>query len=78
MLIPFTLLALLEDPVKSLWGWPTARVGFFWGMLTMFVSLLLLIEQPETWVCLAITLAVSALAIVALFRTREPASSTSS
>jgi hypothetical protein len=72
MLIPFVLLALLERPVRTLWGLPTARLGFFWGMLTMLVSLVLLIDQPETWVCLAITVVVSAVAVVALIRARSP------
>jgi hypothetical protein len=66
MLIPLGVLALLEQPVKSLWGVPTPRVGFFWGMLTMLISLIILIDQPETWVVLGITIVVTALAIAAL------------
>ncbi len=69
MSIPFLLFAILERPVQALWGISTARLGFFWGMLTMIVSLILLIDQPETWVCLGIAVAVSALAIVALAMT---------
>jgi len=68
MLIPFVLLAILERPVKILWGLPTARLGFFWGMLTIIVSLLLLIDQSETWICLGISVAVAVLGAVALLR----------
>ena len=76
MLIPFVLLALLEGSVRALGGIPTARLGFFWGMLTTLVSLILLINQPETWVCLVISVFVSLLAIVALVITRKSATST--
>jgi hypothetical protein len=78
MLVPFVLLALLEGSVQALGGIPTARLGFFWGMLTMIVSLILLANQPETWVVLAITVIVTVLAIVALFITRRSATSTPS
>jgi hypothetical protein len=50
-----------------------ARVGFFWGLLTMVVALIILSHQPETWVCLGVTLAVSALATVALIVDRRSA-----
>jgi hypothetical protein len=78
MLIPFVLLALLEGSVQALGGIPTAQLGFFWGTLTMIVSLILLANQPETWVVLAITVVVTVLAIVALFITRRSATSTPS
>ncbi|MEE8370244.1 MAG: hypothetical protein V3S00_05695 [Dehalococcoidia bacterium] len=71
MLIPFVLLALLEGPVQALWGIPTARLGFFWGMLTMLVPLILPSNQPETWVCIGITVVVSTSAIVALVIARR-------
>ena len=77
MLVPFVLLAMLEGPVRALGNIPTARLGFFWGMLTILVSLVLLISQPETWVCLGIAVVVSVLAIVALVLNRGPAASTS-
>jgi hypothetical protein len=48
-------------------------VGFFWGLLTMVVALIILSHQPETWVCLGITLAISALASVALIVDRRSA-----
>ena len=66
MLIPFVGLAMLERPVKTLWNIPTAYLGFFWGMLTMVISLILLINQPETWVCLGTVVGVSVVAMVAL------------
>ncbi|UCC61740.1 MAG: hypothetical protein JSV36_13165, partial [Anaerolineae bacterium] len=75
MLIPFVLLALLEGSVRALGGIPIARLGFFWGMLTTLVSLILLSNQPETWVVLGITIVVSVLAIIALVVTRRSATS---
>jgi hypothetical protein len=78
MLVPFVVLALLEGSVRALGGIPTARLGFFWGMLTTLVSLILLINQPETWVVLGIAVVVSVLAIVALVITRRPATDTPS
>jgi hypothetical protein len=76
MLIPFVLLAMLESPVRALAKIPTAWLAFFWGMLTMIVSLILLISQPETWVCMAIVLVATVLGIIALLLNREPAAST--
>jgi hypothetical protein len=73
MLIPLVLLAMLESPVRAFGKIPTAWLGFFWGMLTIIVSLILLISQPETWVCMAIALIATGLAIVALVLNREPA-----
>jgi hypothetical protein len=75
MLIPFVLLALLEGSIRALGGIPMARLGFFWGMLTTLVSLILLSNQPETWVVLGITIVVSVLAIIALVVTRRSATS---
>jgi hypothetical protein len=76
MLIPFVLLALLEGSVRALGGIPVARLGFFWGLLTMLVSLVLLSDQPETWVVLGMTIGVAVLAIVALVVTGRSATST--
>jgi hypothetical protein len=73
MSVPFVLLALLEGSVQALGGIGVARLGFFWGMLTMLMSLILLINVPETWVCLGITVVVSVLAMVALVFTRRSA-----
>jgi hypothetical protein len=78
MLIPFVLLALLEGSVRALGGIPMARWGFFWGLLTMLVSLILLSNQSETWVVLGITIVVTVLAVIALLVTRRSATSTPS
>jgi hypothetical protein len=78
MLIPFVLVALLEGSVRALGGIPMARLGFFWGMLTTLVSLILLSNQSETWVVLGITIVVTVLAIIALVVTRGSAISTPS
>ena len=66
MVVPFVILALLEDSVSSLGSLSIPKLGFFWGMLTMIVSLILLFHQPETWICMAITVAVTVIGIVAL------------
>ena len=74
--IPLLIVALLEGSVKRLEGVPTPWVGFFWGMLTAIVSLILLINQPETWVCMVITVVATGLGIAALVANRgagEPA-----
>jgi hypothetical protein len=71
LLIPLTILALLEGAVKSLWGLSTARLGFFLGMSSIVVSLIILFDQPETWICLAIAVVVSVLATVALLVDRR-------
>ncbi len=76
LLIPFVILALLEDPVQKLWGVPTAYIGFFWGLLSTLISLVLLRYQPETWICMAITLVVLVVGIAALVLAREPAGQT--
>ena len=73
MLIPFILLALLEGAVRALWGIPTSRLGFFFGMSTILVSLLLLVEDPAIWPILALTVAVSALGVAALVVSRMAA-----
>jgi hypothetical protein len=66
MSLPFLTLALIDGSVKGLWATRVRRVGFLWGMLTMVVALIILFHQPETRVFLGITLAIGALAIVAL------------
>jgi hypothetical protein len=66
MVVPFVILALLEEPVSSLGPLSTPKLGFFWGMLTMIISLILLFHQPETWICMAITVAVTVIGIVAM------------
>jgi hypothetical protein len=65
-LIPLAALALLDGTVKKLGAIPVPRLTFFWGMGTIIVSLILLINQPETWVCMGIAVIATAVAIVAL------------
>jgi len=71
MLIVFMILAMLKGAIKQLWSIPTQYLGFFWGMLMMFVSLVLLFWQPETRILLVLTLAVTAAGVVALVRNRK-------
>ncbi|UCC63726.1 MAG: hypothetical protein JSV36_01310 [Anaerolineae bacterium] len=71
MLIVFMILAMLEGSVKQLWSIPTQYLSFFWGMLMTVVSLILLFWQPETRILLVITLAATAVGIVALIRNRQ-------
>ncbi len=73
LLIPFVLIALMEGPVRKLGRIPVPELGFFWGMITMVISLILLAAQPETWPVAGFTLGVTALAIVALAMNRQPA-----
>ena len=70
MSIIFLTLAMLEGAVRKLRGVPVAHLSFFWGMVTMIVSLLLLIAQVETWICLVITLAVTVAGIASLAQSR--------
>jgi hypothetical protein len=71
MLIPFTIIILLEDMAGIVRGAPMKRLGFFWGMLMMIVALVLLFDQPETRVHLAATGAVTALGLIAFVTLRR-------
>jgi hypothetical protein len=73
-LIPIAILGLLDGAVKRLGSIPVPQLGFFVGMASIIVSLVILIGQPETWVCMAIALIVTIAAIVALIRARRQAS----
>ena len=77
MLIPFVLLALLEGAVKSLWNVSVAQISFFWGVSTVLVSLIIMRNQPDTWVCLAVTVVVAVLSIAALVANRRSATGAS-
>ncbi len=70
LLIGFLTIALMEGAVRGDGGARISRAGFFWGMGTMVISLGILSADPgnwpETWICLAITLAATALGIIAL------------
>ena len=71
MLIPFVIIALMEDSVKTIGGVPTARLGFFWGMAAVIISLILLISDPATWPVMVVALLFSAVAIVSLVQDRK-------
>jgi hypothetical protein len=69
----YVILALMEGAVPSLWGAAVSRVALFWGLLTIIVALVILSPQPETWPFLALSLAVTALAIASLVLVRPTA-----
>jgi len=68
--IGFLTIALMEGAVRGDGGVRISRAGFFWGMGTMIISLGILSADPgnwlETWICLVITLAATALGVAAL------------
>jgi len=70
-LIVIAILGLLDGAVKKLGSISVPQLGFFVGMASLIVSLVILIGQPETWVCMAIALFVTIAAIVALIRVRQ-------
>ena len=67
----FLTIALMEGAVRGEGGVRISRVGFFWGLGTMIVSLAIIALEnpdnlPEALVCLAITVAATALGVAAL------------
>jgi hypothetical protein len=76
-LIPLASLALLDGAVKKLGAIPVPQLSFFWGMGTIIVSLVLLIDQPETWVCMGIAVVVTLVGTAALILTRQAEASES-
>ena len=73
MLIPFTIIILLEDMPGIVKEAPMKHLGFLWGMLMMIASLLLLFNQPETRILLGLSSAVAVLGTVAFAATRRSA-----
>lgn len=73
MLLVFVIIALMEGAVQKFWGVEVSKVGFFWGMLSIVVPLIILSNQPETWVFLVFSVLVTALGAVALAANRRPA-----
>ena len=73
----FLTIALMEGAVRGEGGVRISRVGFFWGLGTMIISLAILSADPgnwpETWVCLAITLAALGVGVAALAARRRSA-----
>jgi hypothetical protein len=70
-LIPLVGLALLETSAKKLGPILVPRLSFFWGMGTIIVSLILLINQPETWICMGIAVVVTIVAALSLILARR-------
>ena len=75
MSVPFLILALAEGAVRGRGGALISRAGFFWGMVTIIVALILLIGDPATWVCFVITVLATVVGIVALVAARSALSS---
>jgi hypothetical protein len=70
-LIPLAILALLEGVAKKLGAVPVPLLSFFWGMATMIVSLIILSNQPETWVPMGVVVIATILGSVALIVARR-------
>ena len=66
MLFPFVILLLLEDMTGIADGARARYLGFFWGMATMLVSLVLLLSQPATWPTMALTLIITVFGVMAI------------
>lgn len=73
MLLVFVVLLLVEDMPGITDGRRDKLIGFFWGMVTMIVSLAILSNQPETWPTFVFTLVVTVLAIAFLFLRQKTA-----
>ncbi len=73
LLIPFVVIALMEGSVRRLGRIPVPGLGFFWGMATMVISLIILAHQPETWPVTGVVVAVTVVAVVALVNERRAA-----
>ncbi len=67
MLIPLAALLLMEDMTGIVNSIFAKRAAFFWGMLTIIVSLMILADQPETYPILAITIIITVMGMVALW-----------
>ena len=72
MLFPFVVLLLLEDMAGITNGTRAKRLGFFWGMATILISLGILSNQPGTWPTMAFTLIVAVLSITVLLIRHKP------
>lgn len=71
MLFAFLLLLILED-TPVLFNSQRAKIsGFFWGMLTVIISLIILANQPETIPLLVLSLILTAVAVITLVLRRK-------
>ena len=73
MLFPFVVLLLLEDMAGIANGARARYLGFFWGMATILISLVILSNQPETWPTMVFTLIVIIFSVMALIVKPKPA-----
>jgi hypothetical protein len=73
MMLVLVLAALTESAVQTVWGLSVPLFGFFWGLLTIIVALVLLSGQPETWVCLGLSITLAGLAVASLVLSHRPA-----
>jgi hypothetical protein len=71
-LVLFTI-ALLEGTVKELGRVSIPHLGFFWGMAMMIIALIILFNQPETWITMLLTLVATGVGIAALIVDRSAA-----
>ena len=71
MIIPLVVLLLMEDMAGIVKSVLAKRAAFFWGMLTTIVSLGILVNQPETYPTLVITIIVTVMGIAAML-TKQP------
>lgn len=71
MLFPVMLLLILED-MPALFNPKWARIpGFFWGMLTVIVSLVILANQNETIPLLVLSIIFTIIAVIMLILCRK-------
>ncbi len=73
MLFPFVMLLLLEDMVGIANVARARCLGFFWGMATIFIPLVILSNQSNTWPTMVITLIVTIFGVMALIVKPKPA-----
>jgi hypothetical protein len=69
--IVFLTIALMEGAIRGDGGILVSRIGFYWGLGTMIVSLVIIAAQnpsdlPEALICMVITVAALGLGIAAL------------
>jgi hypothetical protein len=71
MLFPMMLFLILEDMPAMFNSVHAKYLGFFWGMLTTIVSLLMLINQPETILLLVLSIVLTIAGTTVLFINRK-------
>jgi hypothetical protein len=71
MFLLFVIIALREGAVQRLLGVEISHAGFFWGMLTIVIPLIILSAQPETRVFLVLSVVVTVAGVAALATNRR-------